>query len=145
MFPLMITNEYRLVNNSMQWLAGFKPILNRMGVINFKFFIHVMLFMHFRKVQAQIAKKQARNAPHPPPGDGGNGGDEMSDSGLQQVSRSSMRASPNQALRRGRGKDIPTSHGGKIDQLKSSVRTCATESLYTVGNITINTDREQDP
>jgi len=37
------------------WLGGFQPILNRMTIDNFKWFLHVMLFVHTQRV---IQKQQ---------------------------------------------------------------------------------------
>ena len=32
------------------WIGGFQPILNRMTIDNFRWFLHVMLFIHTQRV-----------------------------------------------------------------------------------------------
>ena len=42
------------------WITGYQPILNRMTVANFKWYVLVLLFLHARIVQERITAKSFR-------------------------------------------------------------------------------------
>jgi hypothetical protein len=44
------------------WLGGFEPVLRRMTIDNFNWFLHTMLVYHTKQVITQISCKEARRA-----------------------------------------------------------------------------------
>ena len=51
-------STHRHVNSVISWIGGFQAILNRMTIDNFRWFLHVMLFIQTQRVIQKQKNKE---------------------------------------------------------------------------------------